>query len=137
MILVERYSLSRPGCTVRIGKAKDQRARAIVMNCTHLVLVIPMNVSIKHSDVVVGGENVHDLIAIAGEPFPVRTEIEQWTVCENDDRRSLRETGQIFFQPRQLFSANFRLGAGNVVERHEMDAAVIERVERLAKDFTI
>ena len=58
-------------------------------------------------------------------------------VSENDNRGSLRKAGQIFLQPAQLFGADFRLGARDVVERYEMDAAVIERVERLAKDFTI
>ena len=107
------------------------------MNRTDLVLVVAMDVSIKHGHVVVRGENVHDLIAITGEPFPVGAKIEQGAVGENDHGRSLREPGQVFLQPDQLFSANFRLGAGNVVERDKMDAAVIEGVERLAKHFAI
>ena len=56
---------------------------------------------------------------------------------ENDYGRSLGEAGQIFLQPGQLFSANFRLGARHVVEGYEMDAAVIEGVEGLAKYFAI
>src|SRR5438270_7810210 len=75
MLLVERQGLSWPVGPIGIGKTKDQGARAVVVNCTDLVLVIAMDVSIEHGDVVVGGENVHDLIAVAGEPFPVRTEI--------------------------------------------------------------
>ena len=56
---------------------------------------------------------------------------------ENDNGRSLRKAGQIFLQPTQLFGADFRLGARDVVERYEMDAAVIEGVEGLAKYFAI
>src|SRR4051812_34298570 len=101
-----------------------------------LVYVVAMNVAVKDGHVLEWREHVEHGVAVAREPFPVRPQIEERTMREDDDRRRVRITGDVARQPRQLLRADFRLAARHVVERDEMHAAVIERVVRLAEEVT-
>ena len=94
-----------------------------------------MDVAIQNRHCFVGREQVHHVVAVAREPFPFRFEIEKRTMGEDDDRRRLRKSREIFFQPRDLFSADGGTSKGHVVEGDEMNAAMIERVMRLAEVF--
>src|SRR5215469_15329752 len=114
------------GYTGRIWKGEDQGTGSIVVDRTNLMFVVAMDVAVEHRDVVVGRQDVHHVITIAGEPFPVGPEIEQGTVCEHHDRRALREASDVFLKPLKLFRTDFRLGASNVVQSDEVNATMIE-----------
>src|SRR5215469_5359235 len=96
-----------------------------------------MNMSVKDGQVVVCGEHVHHIITVAGKPFPVRTEIEQRPMGKYHDGRRLGKTGQILLEPGELLGTDFRLGAGNVVERHKVDSAMIEGVVAVTEHLSI
>ena len=53
-------------------ETKDQGLSCVVMDGTDRVFVVAMNVAIKHGHIVVRGEDVHDVVAVTGEPLPVR-----------------------------------------------------------------
>src|SRR5262249_19693390 len=101
------------------------------------MLMIAMNMPVEHRDVLVRRENVHHVVAIAGEPLPLRLQIEQRPVREHHNRCRLRKTSQIFSQPSQLLRSNFWLRARNIVERDEVHAAMIERVVGLLEELAI
>src|SRR5690349_7460329 len=135
MFLIEgnRLLLAR---RIWIWESEDQRPSRVMLNVTFGVLVVTMNVSVQNGYVFIRRKQVHRFVAVACEPFPIRTQIEQRPMCENNDRRSLRESRQVVFQPRKLICAQFRLRPGNVVESDEMHAFVVERIVRFAEVFT-
>jgi hypothetical protein len=92
-----------------------------------------VDVAVEDRHRVVRLEQLHHGGAVAREPLPLRLEIEERPVREDDDRRRLRVAREIVLQPRQLLGTDGRLAEGDVVERDEVDAAVIERVVRLAE----
>jgi hypothetical protein len=49
------------------------------------------------------------MVAVAGEPFPVGTEIEQGTVSKHDERRGFGEACEVSVEPGELVGADFRL----------------------------
>src|SRR5580765_704036 len=137
MVFVERHGLPRSGICVRIREPEDQGPSPVVMYAAGFVLVVAMNVAVQHSNVVVGRQNVHHVITVAREPFPIGPEVEERTMREYDDGRRFRKTREIFLQPGQLFGTHLWLGAGNVIESYKMHAAVIEGVITLAEEFAV
>ena len=137
VVFVERDRLFRGGHRRRIGESEDQRAGCVVMDVAGLVFVVAMDVTVEDGHIVIGRQHVHYVIAIAGEPLPVRTQVKQWTVGEDNNRRCFREAGEVLLQPCKLFGADLGLGAGNVVERNEVHAAMVEGVVALAEELAI
>ena len=90
------------------------------------VIVLAMDVAVKDGDVLIGGEQVHYVVAVGSKPLPFGLEIKQRAVREDDDRRGLGKARQVFFQPRQLIWADFRLCARYVIESDEVNSGVIE-----------
>ena len=105
----------------------------MVLDLAGGVVIGAVDVPVEHGDIVVGREDVHDRVAVGGEPLPVGAQVEQRTMGEDDDRRRLRVARQVAFQPRRLRRADDRLAERDVVEGHEVNAAMIERVVRLAE----
>src|ERR1051326_1360636 len=137
MILVEGQRVARPRNSRRVGKRKDQRACCVMLNVATVMFIVAMNVSVEHGHVVIRGEDIHHIVAIAGKPLPVRAEIEQRTMGEHHDGRGLGKTSQVFLQPRELFDPDFRLGSRDVVECDKMHSAVVERVMAFAEEFAV
>src|SRR5271169_6231373 len=98
-----------------------------------LLEVPSVNVAIEDGHVLIPRERVHNVIAVAGEPFPFRLQIEERPMSEDDDRRRLQKACDVRFEPSQLLRANFRASARDVVERDEMHALVIERIVAIAE----
>src|SRR3981081_1287820 len=107
------------------------------MHFTDFVLVVTVDVAVENCNVVVGRENIHHLVSVAGEPLPIGPEIKEGPVRKYHNRGGLRESRQIRFQPSQLFGADLRFGTGNVVERDEVHAAMVERVMTVAEEFAV
>src|SRR5579863_9648295 len=87
-----------------------------------------MNMAVKHGYVFVGCERVHHVVAVAREPFPFGLEVKQRPMGEHDDRGALRKAREIRLHPSELRRSDLGPPGRNVVERDEMDAAMIERV---------
>src|ERR1700738_4057277 len=107
-------------------EGENQRACGVVMYLADLVLIVAMNMAVENCNVVVGRKNIHHVVAVAGEPLPIGSEVKQGAVREDDNRGGLRESRDVLFQPSQLFSADLRLGAGNIIQRDEMHAAMVK-----------
>src|SRR6185312_9184649 len=73
-----------------------------------------------------GGQQVDDLRTVAGEPVPVRLQVPQRTMREDDNRLTAIERLQIASQPCELFVAHQAFRVRDVVQRNEMDSLVIE-----------
>src|SRR3954453_4001091 len=101
------------------------------------VLIIAMDVSIEHRNVVVSRQHIYHVIPIAGKPLPIWTQIKQWTMRKDHDRCAFRKSRQIFLQPIQLLSANLRFCARDVVESTEVNTPMIERVVTLAEELPV
>src|SRR5579871_2582778 len=136
MILVEGQRLARPG-DAWVWEGEDQRPCGVVMDRTRLVLIVAMDVTVKDCYVVIGGEHVHDIVPVTGEPLPIGTKVEERTVREHHDWCSLWKSSQVFLKPGQLLAADFGLGPGDVVERDEVNAAVIEGVMAFPEELTV
>src|SRR5439155_3956589 len=73
-------------------------------------------------------EEVDRLRAVACRPIPLRIEIEERPVREDDDARVPGLRRQIRLQPGKLLAPDARRRVGYVVDRDEMDALVVEAV---------
>src|SRR5258708_1966517 len=89
-----------------------------------------MNVAVENGDALVWRQDVHDVAAVSREPFPLRLEIKERPMGEDDDRRSLRVARQILLQPGDLFGADDRLAVRDVIERDEVRSTMVEGVMR-------
>jgi hypothetical protein len=111
-----------------------------VVRVPFLVLVIAMDVSLQHGYIFIGRENVHHVVAIAGKPLPFRLQIEQGPVSEDDNGSHFRKAGKVLLQPGQLLRPDLGLRSRDVIERDEVDPAMIERVvgflEKLAVELS-
>src|SRR5579864_3438782 len=136
MILVEGQRFARPG-DGWVWEGEDQRPGGVVMNRTRLVFIVAMDVPVKDRYVVIGGEHVHDIVPVAGEPLPIGTKVEERTVREHHDWRSLWKSSQVFLKPGQLLAADFGLGPGDVVERDKVNAAVVEGVIAFPEELAV
>src|SRR5690348_5400586 len=99
----------------RIVEAEDERARRVMFNSSDLTHVMAMDVAVKGGDVLVGRERVHHRTAVAREPFPLRLEIEQWAMREDDNRRARGKAREVRMQPGALRRADLRTALRNVV----------------------
>jgi len=97
----------------------------------HVMLLV--DVAVEHGDVLATAQHVDHLRAVARRPVPLRREIEQWPVREQDDARVLRLAVNIGGKPRDLLGADAAGRVRHVIERDEMHALVIERVVGLAE----
>jgi hypothetical protein len=73
------------------------------------------------------------LAASAVVPVPVRGEVEERAVGQNDDRLLARQPFQVLAQPANLRVAENGLRVGDIVEHDETDALVVERVVQVAE----
>ena len=71
-------------------------------------------------------QRVHHVVAVAGEPFPVGPKVEQRAMREHHNRCGLWEPREVGLHPGKLFGADFWPSAGDVVERDEVDTAMVE-----------
>jgi len=78
-----------------IGEGEHQRTGGVMMHVSFGVVIVAMDVSVENGHILKGIEDIHHVIAIAGEPLPVRLEVEQRPVSEHDDRSELVETGEL------------------------------------------
>ena len=95
---------------LRIGKREDERARGEMTDVAFGVIVLAVDVSVEHGNVLIRGEDIHDLAAIGGVRFPVGFEIEERAVGEDDGRRCFW-SGDVLLEPGELFGTDFGLGA--------------------------
>ncbi|ABA49819.1 hypothetical protein BURPS1710b_2420 [Burkholderia pseudomallei 1710b] len=119
------------------GQRKHQRARRVVRDVARHRVVLLMDVSVEHGDVRIGHQHVDDLRAVARGPVPLRREIEERPVREDDDARVLRLSREI---PREPFDLRVADAAGrirHVVDDDEMHALVIECVMGVAEDLAV
>src|SRR5690349_11516571 len=107
------------------------------MRVAEFVRIVTVNVSVKNRDVLIGSEQVHHVVAVAGKPLPLGLKVKQRTMGEDNDRRGLWEPIEIFLQPGKLLGTDFRLGARDIVERDEVNATMIEGVITLAKKIVV
>src|SRR5262249_61300804 len=94
-----------------IREREAQGAGREVPRVPDCVVVLAMDVAVEDGHVLVGGEEVHDLVAVRGEPLPVGTKIEEGPVGEDHDRRGPGEAREIPGQPGALVGADLRLRA--------------------------
>ncbi len=93
----------------------------------HLVVLL-MDVSVEHRHVLVRHQEFDRLGAVARRPVPLRREVEQRPVSQDDDRRAALLLLQVRGEPRQLLVADQGARVGDVVQRDEMHAFVVEAV---------
>ena len=99
------------------------------------VVVLLMDVAVENGHVGIRHQRVDHRLPVARSPVPIRSEVEERAMGENDDRLLLAELGEIGFQPGQLLVTDDRAGIGNVVDDDEMNALVIEGIVELAEEF--
>ena len=88
-----------------------------MVHVPHLLFMIATDVPVEHGDIFVGRENAHDIVAIAGKPFPVGRQTSPVDVVSTD-----RHTVKPWFQGKvpftfnlpELGNSNFTLPGGRV-----------------------
>ena len=74
-----------------------------------LVDVVTMDVAVENCHVLIRSEDIENIIAVSCEPLPVGAQIEQWTMCKDNNRRRVGITGDVAFEPFNLLCAHGRL----------------------------
>src|SRR5476649_718505 len=132
---IERRRRRALGCVAGGGLREDQRLGRMMGDVAGHVVVLLMDVAVEHHDVLVRHQQVDRLGAVGRGPVPVRHQVEQRAVGQHDDAvvgLALLEVGG---QPRELLVAQLGARVGDVVERDEVHALVVERVVRRAKEL--
>src|SRR5262245_44439139 len=121
----------------RRGEGEHQRARRVMLDPSGRVVVLLVDVAVEDGHVLVRGEHVDHLGAIARRPVPRRIEIEERPVREHDHRHLLVDPGEVRTDPGDLLVADDRLRVGDVVEHQEVDALVVERAAQGAEQLLV
>lgn len=98
-----------------------------------LPVVLLVNVSVEHRRARTCRKYFDRLRSIWRGPVPLRHQIEQRPMSEDHERRVHRKLGEVFLEPIELSVAQVRLRIGDVVERDEVHALVVERIVRGSK----
>src|SRR5882672_5103170 len=114
---------------------EDQRLRRVVRDMPGHLMVLLVDVAVEHGHVAIRHQELERLGAVARRPVPLRHEIEQRPVSEDDDGRVLVLLGEIRLDPRELGLADARRGVANVVDGDEVNALVIEAVMARPEEF--
>src|SRR5439155_24452095 len=104
-------------------------------DCAVLVVVTWKIVAVENGHVGLRNQGVDYRLPVAGSPVPIRSEVEERAVGEDDDRLALPKLGKVGFQPAELLVADGRRRVRNVVDDDEVDALVIEGVMELAEEL--
>src|SRR5262245_17467856 len=121
----------------RRGEGEHQRARRVMLDPSGRVVVLLVDVAVEDGHVLVRGEHVDHLGAIARRPVPGGIEIEERPVREHDHRHLLVDPGEVRTDPGDLLVADDRLRVGDVVEHQEVDALVVERAAQGAEQLLV
>src|SRR6266446_3174193 len=119
------------------GQRKHQSLGGVVRDMPGHLVVLLMDVPIEHRDMRVWQQQIDRLRTVARSPIPLRIQIEQGTVREDDDVRILRLLFEVRRKPLQLLLADQRARVRYVVQGDKMHALVVERVMRLAEKLLI
>ena len=109
----------------------------MVLDVRSLEVMLLVNVAVEHGDIAVGHEELDRLIAVARRPVPLRVKRKERPVREHHDARVALLLAEIVREPGQLLIADARRGVGDVIERDEVHALVIEGVVRRAEELLI
>jgi hypothetical protein len=119
----------------RVREGEDQRTGGQVAGAADLVQVLAVDVAVEDGDVLEWVEQLHHRVAIAGEPLPLRLEIEERPVGEDDDGGSPGEARQVLSQPGQAGRAHLGPRPRDVVDGDEVHPLVIEGVAGLPEEL--
>ena len=108
----------------------------MVLGVTLRRVMLSMNVAIQHAHRLVRGQDIHHFVAVFGEPFPFRLQAEEWPMREDDDRSGGRIAAEVLLEPDDLIGTDDWFATRNVVDGHEVNSAVIERVIRFPEVLT-
>src|SRR5690242_11568460 len=123
------------GRRARRRQRKHQGLRRMVCDPARLVMVLLMNMAVEHGHMLERSEQLDYPVSVARGPVPLRVEIEQRAVREQNQRLAAIELRKIARQPLQLFFTDQCRGIRYIVEHNEVNALMIERVVRSAEEL--
>ena len=97
------------------------------------VSMLLMNVTVEDRGGFERREKFNDLCPVACEPIPIRLQVPERPVREDDNRLGAVERLQIAGEPGELVFSHHSLRVRHVIQCHKMDALVVEALVRNAK----
>src|SRR5205085_12047506 len=123
------------GLGARRRQWKHEAFRGVVRDVPGHVMVLLMDMAVEHRYVLLRHEELDRLRAVARRPVPLRHQLEEWAMSEDDDRLVGRLRLQISRKPRELLIADLRARVRHVIDDDEMHAFMLEAVARATEEF--